>query len=250
MKSKQYRDLSLIDLPDGEQLVIACDSSAGIGDKKNDMIQIDPAIMAGYSLRVPLMELICFNADPIVVIDTVGNEMTPTGERIIKGIKNELVKAGLEHIPLNGSTEDNMITKTTSLGVTIVGMRPQGTIRAITNPTLSVFQLGTPYVGESVKQHLSDIFSYDLVRKIRSDSAVYDMLPVGSKGIGFEIKQMAATHQLQVTPVISWTRPEIKQSAGPATVILIGVDEKLAESFHERYPELRLVAKLKRGVIK
>ena len=28
------------------------------------------------------------------------------------------------------------------------------------------------------------------------------------------------------------------------------IDEKLAEIFHERYPELRLVAKLKRGVIK
>ncbi|WP_243686039.1 AIR synthase related protein [Lentilactobacillus rapi] len=122
----QFRDLSLVKLDAHNTLVIACDCSAGIGEKRFDEVLIDPAITAAYSVRVPLMELMCFGADPVTVVDTIGNELQPTGERIIWGIQQELKRAGLAGIPLNGSTEDNMQTQTTSIGVTVVAklMRP------------------------------------------------------------------------------------------------------------------------------
>lgn len=247
MKGYRYRDLSLVDLHSGEKLVIACDSSAGIGEKEDDMVKIAPSIMAAYSLRVPLMELFCFKAKPIAVIDTIGNEMTPTGKKIILGIKQELVKAGLTNLPLNGSTEDNMVTQTTSLGVTVIGVIASSSdTGALFDEQLSVYQLGTPYVGEMVKKHLSDIFSYDLVKKIRLDPAVLDMLPVGSKGIKYETNQMALSHQLKITPIGNWDAPEFSQSAGPATVILIGVKKQQARNFHSRYPQLKLIACLDR----
>ena len=90
---KEYRDLSILPISKGKSLVIACDSSAGIGKKEHDAVEIDPAITAAFCLRVPLMELLCYGAEPIAVIDLIGNEYAPTGERMLKGIREELARA-------------------------------------------------------------------------------------------------------------------------------------------------------------
>ncbi|WP_338539449.1 hypothetical protein [Levilactobacillus brevis] len=155
----RFRDLSVVPTSPTTALVIACDSSAGIGEKPLDAVQIDSAITAAYSLRVPLLELLCFGARPIAVVDTVGNEMVPTGRRVIQGLKRELTKAGFYDIPLNGSTEDNMPTRTTAIGVTVIGQINRKDIPTTSiDDSLIVYQLGTPYVGEAVKAHLATIF--------------------------------------------------------------------------------------------
>ncbi|MDN5951463.1 MAG: hypothetical protein L0H66_04375, partial [Loigolactobacillus coryniformis] len=100
----QFRDLTLLPLSTTEQLVIACDSSAGIGAKQADMVSVPTEVMSAYCLRVPLLELLCFGAQPLMVIDTVGNEMQPTGKLVIAGLRQELAKADLAELPLNGST--------------------------------------------------------------------------------------------------------------------------------------------------
>ena len=123
---KEYRDLSILPISKGKSLVIACDSSAGIGKKEHDAVEIDPAITAAFCLRVPLMELLCYGAEPIAVIDLIGNEYAPTGERMLKGIREELARAELSNITLNGSTEENMFTKTTSVGITVVAETKAG----------------------------------------------------------------------------------------------------------------------------
>lgn len=241
----RFRDLSLVATSPTTALVIACDSSAGIGEKPLDVVQIDPAITAAYSLRVPLLELLCFGAEPIAVVDTIGNEMAPTGRRVIHGLKSELTKAGFTDLPLNGSTEDNMPTQTTSIGVTVIGQIDQKDIPATSiNGSLIVYQLGTPYVGEAVKAHLATIFSYDLVRTIRTNSAVVDMLPVGSKGIADELAQMAVTHAAKISAMVNLQDAEFTQSAGPATVLLVAVMADKRESFERQFPELTEIAQL------
>jgi hypothetical protein len=246
MTTNRFRDLSLVQLAGGQTLVIACDCSAGIGEKKLDTVLIDPAITAAYSLRVPLMELICFGAEPIAVNDTIGNEMAPTGRRVIFGIQQELQKAGLADIPLNGSTEDNMATQTTSIGVTVIGVaNSDNVIEKQVTDELLVYQLGVPYVGEEVKRHLDTIFSYDVVRRIRKQSTVVDMLPVGSRGVRYELVQMAETHHAKIEPIADLGAEEKNQSAGPATVILVAIAAKNQATFEEMAPQLALIAKLK-----
>ena len=241
----QFRDLSLVPIDPTRVLVIACDSSAGIGEKPLDAVQIDPAITAAYSLRVPLLEQLCFGARPIAVVDTIGNEMAPTGRRVIHGLKSELTKAGFPDLLLNGSTEDNMLTQTTSIGVTVIGQIDQKDIPATAiNGSLIVYQLGTPYVGEAVRAHLATIFSYDLVRTIRTNSAVVDMLPVGSKGIANELTQMAATHAAKISAVVDLADAEFTQSAGPATVLLVAVMADKCESFERQFTDLTEIAQL------
>ena len=241
----QFRDLSLVQINATTSVVIACDSSAGIGEKPLDAVQIDPGITAAYSLRVPLLELLCFGAQPIAVVDTIGNEMAPTGRRVISGLENELVKAGFANIPLNGSTEDNMPTQTTSIGVTVIGqidLKDIPVMRA--KIPLIVYQLGTPYVGEAVKAHLAEIFSYDQVRAIRAHSAVVDMLPVGSKGIANELTQMAHTHEAMISANVDLQGAKFTKSAGPATVLLVAVAAPGKDDFESQFPDLTEIARL------
>ncbi len=241
----QFRDLSLVQINATTSLVIACDSSAGIGEKPLDAVQIDPAITAAYSLRVPLLELLCFGARPIAVVNTIGNEMAPTGNQVISGLKSELAKAGFTDIPLNGSTEDNMPTKTTSIGVTVIGQIDMKDILVMrSKDPLIVYQLGIPYVGEAVKAHLTTIFSYDQVRAIRAHSAVVDMLPVGSKGIANELAQMAHTHAAKISADVDLQAADFTKSAGPATVLLVAVVATDKDDFEAQFPDLVEIARL------
>lgn len=50
---KEYRDLSILPISKGKSLVIACDSSAGIGKKEHDAVEIDPAITAAFVCVFP-----------------------------------------------------------------------------------------------------------------------------------------------------------------------------------------------------
>ena len=247
MTTTQFRDLSLMPLTATETLVIACDSSAGIGEKQADVVAVDPAITAAYSLRVPLLELLCFGATPMVITDTIGNELHPTGERIIAGIRSEMQRAELTDLPLNGSTEDNMATITTSIGVTVVGRIDSTKMPVVGQHELAVFQLGTPYVGDEVVAHLDSIFSYDAVRQLRRRDEVVDLLPVGSKGVAYETGQMAQTHQLTVEAAVDLTDDAYIQSAGPATVLLVGVRADRVDQFQADYPALMRVATLRRS---
>lgn len=245
MKNTQFRDLTLAPITSEETLVIACDSSAGIGEKKADVVAVDPAITAAYSLRVPLLELMCYGAQPITVIDTIGNELVPTGEKMIAGVRAEMARAKLADVPLNGSTEDNMATITTSIGITVIGRIQNNMMPTTAAAELTVFQLGVPYVGNEVVAHLDSIFSYETVRQIRQQSAVVDMLPVGSKGVTYELGQMAQTHGLAIHYLVDSEASALHTSAGPATVVLVAVTKTQAAEVTQKFPELVAIADLK-----
>lgn len=242
MKFKQFRDLSLMQINKEQMLVIACDSAAGIGHKVADKQKVDPAITAAFCVRVPLLELMCFGAQPLMVIDTIGNELTPTGERIIAGVKSELAKAQLADLPLNGSTEENIITAMTSMGITIVGMiDPQEITQPLTD-SLTVFKYGQSFIGEGVAENIDNIFSYDLIRELKHNQAVRDILPVGSKGASFEVQQMAQTHQLHPEFIVDPKSDEMTVTGGPSTIMVVGVLTNQATDFQTQYPDFKRVA--------
>ncbi|GCF95214.1 hypothetical protein NRIC_31050 [Enterococcus florum] len=233
-----YRDLSILPISMEKNLVIACDSSAGIGEKPLDFVAVDPAITAAFCLRVPLMELLCFGAEPICVIDLVGNEYQPTGDHMLKGIKKELIKAELEHLPINGSTEENMPTKTTSIGITVIGQKGAAQRIAKLEEESILFQLGKPYVGEAVVEKLEQIFSYSIIRSLRKEKGVVDLLPVGSKGIRYEANLMTEGTDYHVH---FDQEEELDRSAGPATVVLAAVRKTDQKAISQKYPELKKI---------
>lgn len=244
MTTTTYRDLTILPFATDCTLVIACDSSAGIGEKSEDLVTIDPAVTAAFCLRVPLLELLCFGAKPICIIDLIGNELAPTGERMLAGIKGEMARAGIADLPINGSTEENIPTKTSSIGVTVLGEFKGVLELPHISEECSLLQLGRPYVGDEVVKNQNKIFSYDLVKALREEPGVLDMLPVGSKGIRFEAELMAHGSDYQV---VFETEGELDCSAGPATVVLLAVAKKQAINLIEQYPMLLKIGEFKRS---
>ena len=66
----RLRDLLLADIP-ASRLVIACDTIGGIGPRPDDSYPADPVWCAHLGARVPLLEVLCAGARPLVLVDTL-----------------------------------------------------------------------------------------------------------------------------------------------------------------------------------
>ncbi|MGM0125854.1 hypothetical protein IGI37_003255 [Enterococcus sp. AZ194] len=220
----QYRDITLVPFDSQSYLAVACDSSAGVGEKPGDCIQSDARLVAAMCLRVPLLELLCIGAQPVMIVDTLGNEMFPTGEQMIQGIKAELAASPFSDLPLNGSTEENFLTQSTSIGVTVIGK-----CSTLPSPQLKagalLWLLGEPLVGAEVLEHLDSIVDYACVQELFSQPGVLDMLPVGSKGIQYEAGEMGKPHHLYVR--FEDTEVDLVKSGGPSTSLLIAAEPEV-----------------------
>ncbi|EOI01906.1 hypothetical protein UAY_01314 [Enterococcus moraviensis ATCC BAA-383] len=224
MINDTIRDVSITFLTEDTGIIVACDSSAAIGLKEADSVLAAPEITSAFCLRVALMELLAIGGIPIIVVDTIGGEMEPTGTRMITGIRNELIKAGLTDVMINGSTEENMETKMTSIGVTVVGTVQKNQLRyGTTLAESTLYQVGEPLLGADVLEHRDAIFTYQDLAEIQQKTDVLELLPVGSKGVAYEAEQLARSSGLHI--IFDKTEYEDTRSAGPATVLLVAVEK-------------------------
>ena len=87
------------------------------------------------------------------------------------------------------------------------------------------------------------IFSYPLVKTLRQEVGVLDMLPVGSKGIRYEAQLMTENSDFQVEFL---TEEDLDCSAGPATVILLAVRPEEEADILARYTDLKKIGEFKK----
>jgi len=230
MKMKKIRDLILVDIDEEKTLVIACDSSGSIGEKENDLLKVPAFITGKYIARVGLFEVISTNAEVITVIDNVCNEMYPTGEQIIKGIQEEMINAGLKDVALGGSTEENFPTFSTALGVTVIGIGRKETLK-INNVQKDglIYSIGIPKVGGEINiKGDEEIIEYNTLISLLKVDGVKEIVPVGSKGILYEAKELAKNNNKEFKLSVS-EGIDIYKSAGPATAIIIAIDKVIEE---------------------
>ena len=101
-------------------------------------------------------------------MDAVCNEMDPTGNEIVKGIKEELKFAEIDGVILTGSTEENINTTSTAVGITVVGIVSNKELKV--NKVKSgaiIISIGIPKVGNEVKlEYDNEIASYNLIKKL------------------------------------------------------------------------------------
>jgi len=217
------RDISIVSIGGGRSLVIACDVSGGIGPKNGDKIKVDGKTVGLYTTRVALMEVMAVGAKPISVIDTLSVEYSPTGKDIIKGIEKALMESQLDKSILNGSTEDNINTQQTGVGITVVGIIENEYLKINnTNKGDILTAIGLPLVGEEVLDHpdiRADIFD---LQKLNKKKYSKEMMVVGSKGIKYEAELMAEMSDLELN-YDQGLKLDLEKSAGPATVILVSL---------------------------
>ncbi|AKP66228.1 hypothetical protein [Companilactobacillus ginsenosidimutans] len=242
--SHQYRDLTITPISDQEDIVVSCDVSAGFGNREYDIVKCSPEISVSLTLRTAMLELISYGAEPMTVVDTLSVEYNPTGKRIIAQMKKDMVEMGFPDIAINGSTEDNLDIQMTSVSVTVVGRARHKSPSTFKN--LSVFQLGNPYMGNEVLANLHSIFPVRDAIDLRKNNSVVDMIPVGSKGIEYELGVLTETHDSKLELDSHIDHDEINKTAGPSTVLLVAVDESLEKSFSSFNPDLKHVAWLRK----
>lgn len=241
----RFRDLTIIPLPNGDELVMAGDVAAGIGELPGDMLVATPEIVGAATARVVLMELLAYGAEPTALMHLVGNPWQTIGRRSLAGVKAELAAAGCPHVEINGSSENTMMTSGTSVGVTAVGIKSATTKgHKIVTVGDVLYRVGKPLVGAEVLEEADKAVTYQQLRTIRNLSATIDMLPVGSKGIYREAQHIAYMAGLTVE-LLGSTAEEVlwHKPAGPATTLLVVVNPRDKVRLEEAVSDAVLIGK-------
>lgn len=234
---QKYRDVQLIEWQQEKYLAIACDISAYIGPKEEDIVKVDALTAGYYGTIVPLMELLSIGAKPISVTDTLGVEMNPTGLKIIEGVKKAMVEADIPQVCLSGSTEDNMPTRSTSVGVTVVAELEKKRLKAYEPKAgQEVWLVGLPKMGsvfleEEILGNMGEVLTIAVVKHLRGLEGLGHMLPIGSKGIGQELDVLLALNHLKIN--LQQVPVDMTVSAGPSTCLLMTCRQGLVESMKE-----------------
>ncbi|MCL6559065.1 MAG: alpha-ribazole kinase [Firmicutes bacterium] len=220
------RDVSFVKLSGDMLLAVACDSSGAIGEKEKDVVKVPPYVVGRFILRVPLMEILAVGATPVAVTATICSEPSPTGEGIITGIKDELKTVDL-NLPITISTEKNMPTCQTGLGVTVIGTVAQQDLRQnMTRPGDRIYCIGLPKVGNEVGLENPEIADSRLVKQLLKHPLIHDIIPVDSRGIKGEAESLASYLKLSVEWADNLT-VDIKKSAGPSTCVIVTCPKEL-----------------------
>lgn len=233
MRIERYRDLTIIDLDDEKYLVVACDSCGGVGKKEFDVVRAEPEIVGYYTAYVPLAEVISIKAQPITIIDTLSVEMDNYGIKIVEGIKKLSREAGLVDCILNGSTEENFKTVQTGVGITVIGYLLKKNFPITTHEGDIALIVGIPKVGEEVLEDKGEILTIKKLIEIRSISYVKEILPVGSKGIYVELKEIERANNLKLV-YRNQIDIDLKKSGGPSTCAIVTLEEKYLEDFKSK----------------
>lgn len=213
----RYRDLTLIE-HEGIKLLFATDSIGGIGEKENDFLAIDNVSLGRFLAQVPFFEILAVGAKPSYVFLPVSNEMDSTARGIIRGVRELMIELGLSPEAINGSTEENMPTSETGVGITVMAICDRNFNFPIAKKGEYIFSLGLPKVGAEVVEDRGEIMNLALLKRLREFEFVGDILPVGSKGIAYEAGEMARSHNLDLEFILEGDI--LTKSAGPTTVVL------------------------------
>ncbi len=229
------RDLTYFRVGADEIVVIACDSDGGLGPKPNDAVPVEGPTLGRFAARVPLLEIVAAGATPVVVVDTLTVERDPTGQPIIDGVLAEAADAGVPSEAVTGSTEDNVPTVATGIGVTVVARATFETLRVgVARPPFEVVLFGRPMSAPAdiFGPDHPDILTVPALAAVLAFDGVVEALPIGSSGVSNEFVAMART--AGGTPEMNDDWPcDRDQSGGPSTAALLAVTpDRLAEVLH------------------
>jgi len=231
---RRFRDLALVSLLGDLHLVIACDSNASIGEKPNDGLAKPYAEVGISVLKVPMMEVLAAGAVPLLIINALCMEMNPSGCKFIETMSGELIRCGFDpNMMLTGSTEDNVLTLQSGIGITVIGMASEEKLRlGQTQLNDVVLCAGNPKGGVTIPyaEGEPDIASISTVQSLNEVSSIHEILPVGSKGVVYEANELAKTAGFDFCLTDDPPAINLYQSAGASTAVLVAVSASQVSS--------------------
>lgn len=229
-KTMKYRDLSLIDIGD-KYIVVATDSCGGIGEKQYDTCKLDIGTVVYNTARVAALEVMSLGADIISVVDSLSFEMNYFGEKVINRMKSFMAELDLPVEMLNGTTEDIWPTNQSGSAVTIVGIVDINEARINkVQGNEKIYLFGEPLIGKDVEKNELSVQLRD-ARKICTDKNIVEIVPIGSKGIRYEIDLICRLYRKEAF-VFDDFKELSKKPGGPATCIIAFSNEDLCEKYN------------------
>ncbi len=226
MNIKQIRDLTVIDFDEYRYLGIACDSCGGIGLKEHDVVKAPPQLTAYHTGKVVLAELMSMGFTPMIMADGLAVEMNDTGKQLIEGFNQVLSKLKTTKVHLTGSTEENMKSVQTSMGVTCIGVCEKDKLKyKKTEKNHVCLLVGLPMVGNDVVNNPDKIMDIDDYEKLYLNNYIKEIIPVGSRGISAELNGLCEYNNLKIIYEDKIT-VDINRSGGPSCSCLITIEEK------------------------
>lgn len=222
------RDPEYFIIDDKNIMVIACDSCGGIGQKESDVLSVPNELVGSLTTRVALMELLSLGVDIKTISLTIINEPSPTGNEIINGVKSELLDYDVNYVV---STEKNMKTNMTGLGITIMGLVEKDKLRLYNGPKFMVFIAGLPSVGKEVLINKELIFNQRMIRELLLDEDTLEVIPCGSSGIIGELSKLN-NFDIEAYRAIEL----LNKSCGPATAALVLSKVNLSKRYDFLHP--------------
>ncbi len=229
MNIKQVRDITIIDFDENRYLGIACDSCGGIGYKEQDMVKASPQLTAYHTGKVVLAELMSMGFTPFIIADGLAVEMNDTGKQLIEGFNEVLSKLSF-NVHLTGSTEENIKTVQTAMGVTCIGLCDKEKLKFNKTKNGDIcLVIGLPMVGNEVVNNPDKVLDIEDFEKLFHCDYIKEMLPVGSRGIECEINGLLKYNSLNFK-YENKISIDLKKSGGPSTSCIVTLSK---ENFKE-----------------
>lgn len=228
MDIKQIRDITIINFDENKYLGLACDSCGGIGYKEQDVVKASPQLTAYQTGKVVLAELMSMGFTPFILANGLAVEMNDTGKQLIEGFNEILSKLSFS-VHLTGSTEENIKTVQTAMGVTCIGFCDKDKLKF--NKTKSgdiCLLIGLPMVGNEVLQNPDKILDIDDFEKLFLCDYIKEMLPVGSRGVEAELNDLLKYNGLNFK-YESNISIDLKKSGGPSTSCIVTLSKENLE---------------------
>lgn len=225
MNIKQIRDLTVISIDEKRYMGISCDSCGGIGNKEHDMVKAPPEIVASQTTKVVIAELLSMGFTPLVLSNGLAVEMDNTGKELIDGFNSALSTLTSCKVHLTGSTEENMKTVQTSMGVTGIGICDKDKLKyKKTSATDIAILIGLPLVGNQVVNNPDKIMALSDFETLYLNDFINEILPIGSRGIKCELDDLCKYNNLEFKYEDNIT-VDLKSSGGPSTCCIIAINK-------------------------
>lgn len=238
------KDLDILNLGE-KSVVIACDSCGGIGEKENDFYKVPPFYVGALTARVVLFEILSTKAEIISISNAVCNEMDNTGKSIWEGVRQELKKACIKDTIITGSTEENMPTTMTAVGMTGLGI--VDTDGMLFNKGKSgdfLVLYGTPKVGPELDLETEDgIVKYKDIYDLLEFEGTLELSATGSKGILHECEELAKINQLELSD-LDEGGIDLKKSCGVSTCLVALIKADYLEKLPKTSTPIKVLGKL------
>jgi hypothetical protein len=218
------RDVIFQRINEETDLVISIDSSGGIGLKESDIVKVPNEVVGYYTARVALMENMSVGGEPFaLLLQNFTGDAAWDAYKL--GAEKALQELHLPSIPILGSSETNSSLLQSAFGVSILGRVSQ---KRVNTPEGAYFAvIGNPLVGEEVVKQEEKVLPLSLFHSLLSVFGIYEIVPIGSKGIQYEWKLLCERSELKLASCHSTDGIDLEKSSGPATSILISYDSSM-----------------------